>query len=195
MYKFGAVLGMLALSACMGPPTANGFRDMSVSVERSSTVPSGPLPYGEISQACGVSRSALGRKITQFPENSGKYQIYDTKPGSSGLRTFYVTGFSDGCARQFSASLAVFGSIKTYENIRYSPAGKTIPFSTTDQAYEKLKGQLCKVPAGKPCGANLNKISENTVFLTVYKNFGANKGWTDVLIHGGKVIAFDHKRG
>lgn len=195
MYRILTVFAMLALSACMDTTASNSFRDMSVTPESANLGPNDVLPYGEVAQACGVKQSTLGSPIAQFPESPAKYKIYDTNPSASGLRTIYVTGFADGCPRQFTASLVVFGSPETYEEIRYGPASKTVPITGIDQAYEQLKAEVCNVPAGTPCGASMTKMSKEAVFLTVYKNFGGSQGWMDMLIHGGKVIAIDHRRG
>lgn len=155
--------------------------------------PGATLPYGEIARLCGVSAAKLGKKTASYPERGRGYTIYDSAPGSTGLRNFYVTGFDDGCARQFTAALVVFGEVTTYEQIRYSAASKTQPVSATDVAYETVKSRVCRVPKGKPCGSRLPQLAKTTVFLSIYERFGSNPRWKNLLLHDGEVAALDVK--
>lgn len=155
--------------------------------------PGTTLPYGEIARLCGVSGGRLGRKVEQYPARGGTYKLYDSAPGDEGLRSFYVTGFEDGCARQFSAALVIFGNPEIYEQIRYGLAGETQPVAETDRAYEDIKSRVCKVRRGKPCGAQMSNLSKDTVFLSIYERFGTNARWKNLLLHDGRVVALDLK--
>lgn len=149
------------------------------------------LPYGTLARVCDVRTRELGRRVERYPERSGMYAIYDSDPGNTEPHTFYVTGFKDGCARQFTAALALFGSTETHERLRYGLPAKVQPYSATDAAYERLKSRICRVGRGKPCGAALPRLSRNTVFVSVYENFGSNPVWKTILIHDGEVVETD----
>lgn len=151
------------------------------------------LPYGQIARLCGVSAGRLGKKVGQYPERGAKYTLYDSAPGGQGMRNFYVTGFDDGCARQFSAALVLFGTPEVYEQIRYGLPAETQPVAETDRAYEALKSRVCRVGRGKPCGARMKTLSRDTVFLSIYERFGTNARWKNLLLHDGAVLALDVK--
>ncbi|MFW2587985.1 hypothetical protein [Sagittula sp. SSi028] len=152
------------------------------------------LPYGEIARVCDVPTSALGRKTQSWPDSGrGGYDLYDSAPGSSGARTFYMTGFQDDCARQFTAALVVFGSPETWEQIHYGPAGGTLPVSATDAAYEQVKTGFCRSGRGAPCGSKMDALAKTTVFVSVYERFGDNTRWKNILLHDGEVVATDVK--
>lgn len=161
-----------------------------------SEIPPGTvLPYGKLARVCGLPKRDLGKKVLQYPEKRPQHRIYDTNPGSTAPRTFFVTGFGDGCARQFTASLAMFGSASMHEQLRYGLPADVQPYSDTDKAYEKLKSRVCKVPRKKPCGAKVNRMEKNTVFLSIYERFGSNARWKNLLLHDGEVVAQDIKGG
>jgi hypothetical protein len=151
------------------------------------------LPYGRLARICGVSKAQLGSKAGSWPERGRGYTLYDSAPGGIGQRTFYLTGFDDGCARQFTAALVMFASPESYEAIHYGPSGKSQPVSDTDRAYEKIKSKVCRVKAGKPCGSSMKKLSKDTVFVTVYERFGGSPRWKNLLLHDGEVAALDIK--
>lgn len=148
------------------------------------------LPYGEVARVCDAkSKSSLGRRLDQAPAPGVGYSLYDSDPQSTGPRTFYVTGFRDNCPRQFTASLALFGSPKFHEQLRYGRPSKLYPYSTTDRAYEKVKSAICKVGKNKPCGAKMVSLERTTVFISTYENFSENARWADILMHDGTVLA------
>ncbi len=151
------------------------------------------LPYGKIARVCGANPSQMGKKAGQWPERGRGYTLYDSTPGATGQRSFYLTGFDDGCARVFSAALVLFASPESYEAIHYGPAGATLPTSETDRAYEKVKSRVCRVGKGKPCGSKMKKLSKDTVFVTVYERFGGSPRWKNFLLHDGGVEAMDIK--
>lgn len=149
------------------------------------------LPYGTLARVCDVPKRQLGTRIAGYPERRSSYMIYDSQPGNTGLHSFYLTGFEDGCARQFTAALAMFGSPQTHEQLRYGLPSKVQPYSATDAAYEKLKSKVCRVGRGKPCGSGMNRLARDTVFVSVYERFGSNPVWKTLLLHDGAVIETD----
>ncbi|SMY05987.1 hypothetical protein [Flavimaricola marinus] len=151
--------------------------------------PGTTLAYGQIATVCGLRTRDLGRVVGS---ESG-YTVYDTNPASTGQRTHYVTGFDDGCARQFRAALVLFGDVGTHEVIRYSDGTRDLPYSDTDNAYEEIKARVCRVSSGQPCGSALDRLARRTTFLTVYANFGLNPEWADILLSDGDVVAMDFK--
>lgn len=186
-------------------PAPSGFlglfaRPGGVATGASSTVSDGPdaaivapgqvLPYGEIATVCGLPDAALG---TAMATASGLV-IHDSAPGSIALRSHFITGFPDGCARQFTAALALFGDVGTHEIVRYQPSNAGIAYTETDLAYEQIKGRVCGVAQGQPCGARLEQLGRNTAFVTVYERFGSSPVWAEILIHDGAVVAMDFKR-
>ncbi|WP_368185074.1 hypothetical protein [Aestuariibius sp. HNIBRBA575] len=147
------------------------------------------LPYGEIARVCDISRRQLGTKVDQI---NGQ-DLYDTIPNSTAQRTFYVTGFPDNCARQFTGALVLTGDVGTHEVVRYAAHNDGLAYSATDSAYEAIKAQFCRVPHGEPCGSRLERLGSLTTFLTVYDSFGAGDDWIEILIHDGAVVAIGPK--
>ncbi len=157
-------------------------------------VPAGTvLPYGKLARMCDGNPKSMGKEVAHYPERSPKYRLYDTAPGSATAHTFLLTGFPDGCARQFTAALALFGGPGMHETLRYGLPAKTQPYSETDRAYERVKSAVCKVGKNKPCGAKLSRLEKDTVFLSVYERFGDNARWANILLHDGAVMAQDLK--
>lgn len=154
-------------------------------------VPGTVLPYGQVATVCGVPTSAMGTVVGQ----AAGYTLYDTASNTIALRTHYVTGMTDGCARQFTAALALFGDLPTHEMVRYQPTNASMPFSATDVAYEELKGAICGAASGQPCGNSIDRFAANTAFITVYETFGTNPKWSEVLLHAGDVVAVSEKSG
>ena len=148
------------------------------------------LSFGEVKTICGVSKRELGREVAQSP-GSGKYRLYDSDPSSTALRPQFLTGFRDKCARQFSASLVMFGSSEVHEATRYNPLN-TNPYSTTDQAYEKTKSKVCGVRPGKNCPENrISRLARNSAFVSVYRGFGDSGDWLEMFLNNGDVAAFE----
>lgn len=143
------------------------------------------LPFGQIAPNCTVTAAQMGRKVD---DNAG-YEIYDTAPNSAALRTHYITGFKDKCARQFSASTALMGDIGTHEVVRYLPDNAKHPYSAADNAYEQIKASYCGAGRGKPCGSKLDGLARNTTFITAYESFADNADWADMLLYNGEVAA------
>lgn len=164
-------LPALALAACdeaLGPAPTAAFAEASAA-----------LP-----PVCGLSASALGSPV----EARAGYAVHDSAPGSMQPRTHYITGFEDGCARSVTAALVMFGDLATHEVTRYeAPEGA---FTAADTAYEQIKAQVCGAAAGQPCGANLDRLARDTVFVSVYPVFG-EEAHRDFLLHDGEVVAAD----
>jgi hypothetical protein len=153
------------------------------------------LPYGVVKPICGVSNGQMGKLVAKYPDRRPTYKVYDSDPGNTGAHTFYVTGFEDGCARQFKASLAMFGSVEMHESLRYGLPAKVQPYSVTDKAYEKVKARVCGAPRKTPCGKRVDRLADDTVFLSIYERFGGNSQWETLLLHAGEVVAQDRKGG
>lgn len=148
------------------------------------------IPYGEIARSCASKRQKLGRKVET---SAAGYKVFDTKPGTTGLRTFYITGFGDGCPRQVTASHVLLGAPSFYEQLHYGPAGQHLAFGETDEAYEKVKGRVCGARRGKPCGGNMRKLERSTFFINTYAQPKDNTSWSEMLIHEGEVMASSMK--
>lgn len=147
--------------------------------------PATQQPLGTISRTCGLPQSSLGTAIAKV---SG-YTLYDTVPNATAPRPHYVTGFSDGCARQFSAALATFGDVGTHELIRYAQTRVSLDYSATDQAYEAIKSRFCRVGFRQPCGNRIDALARRTTFLTAYPSFGGAGKWAEYLLSDGAVTA------
>ncbi|MEQ9260430.1 MAG: hypothetical protein RIG84_15195 [Roseovarius sp.] len=153
------------------------------------------LPYGRVAKLCGVPPRKLGKQVAAYPERNPIHRLYDSAPGSTEPRTLYLTGFDDGCVRQFTAALAMFGSVEMHEQLRYGLPAEVQPYSDTDRAYEKIKRQVCGKPRRQPCGAKLPMLERDTVFVSVYERFEGSASWSNLLLHRGDLVAQDHKQG
>lgn len=147
--------------------------------------PGTELAFGEIARVCALPKAAMGREV----ERAGTYKLYDSAAGSKTARAFYITGFEDGCPRQVTGAMALFGSASSHEAMRYGAPFEGKPYSDTDKAYEAAKKQTCGVSKGKPCGAKLAALEKTTVFLTIYDQFVDARSWHNVLLHEGAVLA------
>lgn len=174
------------------PATKRGlFRRLPASAPASTVAPGQVLPFGSVGVACGLGKRALGKEVDRFPKDGrASWRLYDTDPTSTGPRSQFITGFSDGCARQFTAALALFGSPGLHEIHRYGAAQKNVPYSASDKAYEKVKSNICGVGRGKPCPeARAGRLEKATSFVTVYQQFGGSVAWLEMLLHNGKMLA------
>ena len=169
-----------------GPRRASGSGRAAATV-----APGQVLPFGEVGLACGLRKSQMGREVDTFPrEGRASWRLFDSAPGSTGPRSQFITGFSDGCPRQFTASLTTFGAPDVHETLRYSAPMKRVPYSPADTRYEALKTRLCGVGRGTPCPAGKRgRIEDSVVFVSVYHRFGDSKGWMELLLHNGKIEA------
>lgn len=166
--------------AAPAPTAGLALRDVAIGTR---------LPFGEVGRVCGVRPPALGTRIDQAARKGSDYALFDSVPNGTTPRTFYVTGFSDNCARQFTASLALFGSPEFHEQLRYGLPAKEYPYSTTDTAYEKVKQSVCKVGRDTACGPRIDRLNNTTVFVSIYEKFEDNARWADMLLHDGALLA------
>ena len=145
------------------------------------------LAFGEIARVCDARGKSLGKKV----DGSGRrgFTLYDSKPGVRDKHTFYLTGFEDNCPRQFTAANALFGAPSFYEQIRFSPAGKHLPYAETDKAYDKVKSSVCKSRKKEPCGNKIEKMDSKTAFISAYEFDEHNGKWKEFLVHDGEVLA------
>lgn len=145
----------------------------------------GQLPLGKIGRVCGVRKRNLGDMV----QSAGGITLYDTDPNTLSARTFYLTGYSDGCPRKFTAGLAILGDPTLHEALRYS-RGNT-GYSDIDNAYETVKNRVCRVKRSQPCEKRRSALIGSTVFLSIYNRLGAPKPAGTLLFHKGKVVASD----
>ena len=172
-----------------GATTASTTPDATPGPDATEVAAGTVLPYGEIATVCGISGTALGTRIGTV----AGYTLYDTQAASIAPRTHYITGLDGGCARQFTAALALFGDLPTHELIRYQPSNAHIAYTATDTAYEEIKVGFCGVAAGQPCGARIDRLARSMAFITVYETFGTNPAWNEILLHDGDVVAMSFK--
>ncbi|PIE09691.1 MAG: hypothetical protein CSA72_11455 [Rhodobacterales bacterium] len=140
------------------------------------------LPFGEIARVCDLRRSDRGTKIGE----AGGITLWDPFPNSTAPRPHYLTGFPDGCARSFTAALAMFGAADMHETTRYSASG---PYDAVDQAYEDVKSRVCRARRGQPCGDKMPRLERQLAFVSAYDSFGNSTNSAAFLIHAGKVLA------
>lgn len=160
------------------------------------SVPAGTLlSFGEVKPVCDLPEDRRGKEIEAFPARRAAYRLYDSEPGRTTPHPFYITGFSDGCARTFTAAVAIFGSPEMHELLRYGLPAEVQPYSDADRAYEQIKSRVCGVGRSKPCGSRISRIEKNTVFVSVYEAYGGTSRWLEMLLHAGEVVASDIKAG
>ncbi|OUD10288.1 hypothetical protein BVC71_01895 [Marivivens niveibacter] len=145
------------------------------------------LEYGDVAAVCGLSNRDLGQKV----ETKSGYTLYDAGGDPASPRTHYLTGFADGCARQFTAAMVIFADVGTHEFVRYQSATANDDYTETDKAYEVIKARFCRAGHGDPCGAKLDALAGRTTFLTLYERFGTNPHWINILLSDGVVSAVD----
>ena len=164
--------------------------DPSVPVTDASEIaPGSLLPYGTLVRVCDIRKSDLGTEVARYPERGRGYRLYDTDPSSIDLRTHYLTGFQDKCARQFTAALAIFGETSVHEAVRYDRSNRDLAYTETDEAYERVKSRVCGVVRNEPCGEKHRRaLDDTTVFVSVYERFVGNPRWADMLLHEGEVL-------
>jgi hypothetical protein len=147
------------------------------------------LPFGTVGISCDARPKDMGKRVDQFPNTgTATWQIYDTNPTSTTPRTQYITGFKDGCARQVTAALILFGAPSLHEVHRYAKARSKVSWSKADNTYETIKSKVCGVGRATPCPENkIGKLEKHMAFVSVYKQFGDAQGWLELLLYDGKV--------
>lgn len=147
------------------------------------------LPFGIVGISCELRPKDMGKRVDQFPSSGpAAWQIFDTDPTSTAPRTQFITGFKDGCARQVTAALILFGSSSLHEVHRYAKTRSDVSWSKADNNYETIKSKVCRVGRKTPCPSNkVDKLEKHMAFVSVYKQFGDAKGWLELLLHDGKM--------
>lgn len=174
-----------------GADDASGTVPVTSGPDSAVVAPGTTLPFGALATVCGVARGDLGQAVA----TGGGFTLYDSAPGGAGMRTHYLTGFPDACARQFTAAFAVLGDVGTHEIVRYLPGGAESGWSGTDEAYEALKSSFCRVNRGQPCGDAIDRLARVTTFVSVYRSFETNPTWVELLLHDGAVVAMATEGG
>ncbi|MGY9047312.1 hypothetical protein P775_15525 [Puniceibacterium antarcticum] len=182
-------MALCLLAGCGAGPSGGALSEEAVDYVQVG--PGEVLPYGRLARQCGTPARALGKQVARYPAGGGGYTLYDSEPGGSRARSFFLTGFDDGCARQFTAAFVIFSAPSDFERLRYGRPSETVPRSGTDTAYEVLKAQICGVGADAPCGARIGRLERNTAFVSIYETFGSNPRWKTMLVHDGAVLAAD----
>jgi hypothetical protein len=172
-------------------PAQNGapHRRVASAGPDKDVVPGTVMAFGNIGRVCDQKRGDMGRRVAQYPDRGVKYRIFDRAPDSMNSRTFFITGFDDGCARQITGAMVMFGDVEMHESLRYGTAASIQPRNDIDKAYNRVKARVCKVGKNKPCGDRINTLQRDTVFLSVYETFGQGGRWNNILLHDGQVEA------
>ncbi|MEQ6250058.1 hypothetical protein ABMC89_14285 [Sulfitobacter sp. HNIBRBA3233] len=144
------------------------------------------LPFGEIARVCDAKGRNLGQRVDVASRRG--FTLYDSVPGIVAKRTYYLTGFDDGCPRQFTAANALIGTPSSYEQFRFGPAGANMPYAATDAAYDKIKARECGSRKAKPCGSKIGKLDKQTAFVSAYEFNEHNGRWKEFLVHNGEVV-------
>lgn len=143
-----------------------------------------------LTRVCGTTSAQRGEEVDRA--GSTGVRLFDTAPGKIIPRDFYLTGFDDGCARRFTAALALLGSPAMHELMRYDPMLENMPWSDVDKAYERVKNRTCSVRRGEPCGDNrISRLSRSAAFVTLYDRFGNSSARTELLLWKGELLASD----
>lgn len=188
--KRGGLLGLLRPKRTPEAQTAAAQLPRS-GPDAQDVAPGTILPFGVVARVCEAKGRALGKRVEKAPASG--FALYDTDPQTTGPRSFHITGFNDGCARQFTAATVVLSSAETYEQFRFGPAGKHLPQGDTDAAYARIKRQACGAGKNKPCGAQIKTLNRSTFFVSSYRDLGQTGGWSELLIHQGGVVAAAQK--
>ncbi|NNE52324.1 MAG: hypothetical protein HKN30_07970 [Sulfitobacter sp.] len=182
----GGLFGLLGPRDSAGPAASGPVESDLPEVDYGTVI-----PYGQIARSCAARGKSLGHKIENGPARG--YKLFDTGPGTKGLRTFYITGFPDRCPRQITAANVLLASPSIYEQLHYGPTGRHLPSGETDAAYERVKRRICGKSKGRPCGGKIGEMDRTTFFITSYPRLGGTPRWSEMLIHKGEVMAAGFK--
>lgn len=156
---------------------------------RASTKAPAGIETGPVAKACGTRGKALGKVVEKGP---GNWKLHDTVPGSTAVRDFYLTGFSDGCPRKVTGAVAMFGSVELYELVHYGPVGMEPKGTETDRAYARMRAKACG-SASKACKARgVKKLSKQAIFVDVYASHAGSTRY-ELLMTRGKLAAVSKK--
>ncbi len=182
------VLAVLCCVALALPAAAQDKKGLG-NLFRASTKAPTTIDQGPVAKACGVKGKALGKKVEKGP---GKWALYDTAPGSSAKRDFYLTGFRDGCPRKITGEIAVFGSVELYELVNYGPVGMKPKGTETDQKYARLRAKVCGSSKSACKERQVKKLAKSAVFVNVYPS-AATSSRLELLMTGGRLAALSKK--
>jgi hypothetical protein len=157
------------------------------SAGRSTVADGETVNFGEVGVICNMRKSSLGSKVDSFPrEGRPVWELYDTDPSSITQRTQFITGFKDGCARQVSAALVIFGAANLHETHRYSATRLRAVWTQADEVYEKVKVKVCGVSREIPCPEKkLDRLEDQLAFVTAYASFGSSSKRLELLLNAG----------
>ncbi len=191
MNRAASLFILLALlGACGALPGGGSFSGDSVADVRDADF-GAVQHFGEVARVCEAKGRDLGQQVNETAAKG--YHLYDSEPGSSGARQYYITGFADGCPRQITAANVLLAGASDYEQFRFGPAGENLPYGETDAVYEKIKGQVCGTRRGQPCGRRVAALDKSTFFVSAYERFGETSRWSEILVHDGAVMAIAMK--
>ncbi len=148
------------------------------------------LAFGQIGLACGIRGRALGKEVDRFPERGKGYRLYDSNPSTTGPRAHFITGFKDGCPRQFTASLALLDSPVLHEQLLSVESSGAQHSTAADIAFQKFRAKACRTGQGKVCPEKrISEMEKSMAFVTTYERFGGNANWNEILLHNGAIVA------
>ena len=138
----------------------------------------------------GSARPRANRWVRKIEDGPAKgYALYDTASGSAAARTFYITGFADGCPRQLTAANVLLGAPSLYEQLHYGRAAKTWPSPRPTQPMKRSKRRSVARARANPAERRSASWTEH-VFVSAYDSFGNSNRWTELLVHDGAVLAW-----
>ena len=167
------------------------------SSSKPSKVPGGRiklLPYGKIARVCDLPKREMGKKSCAIPGKSAGVMCCTTlnlviqrrTPFTSPDLTMAARGSSLPRWRYLARSKCTSNCVMVYLPRRN-------PIATRTRHMKKIKSRVCGVRRKKPCGSKLSRLENDTVFLSIYENFGGNQRWSNLLLHSGRVLAQDIK--
>lgn len=145
------------------------------------------VPFGVIARVCSAKGQDLGTRVEEAQARG--FALHDSAVGAAGARTWYLTGFADGCPRQLTGANVLLGSASLYEQFQFGPGAANLKQGETDRAYARIKQQVCGTGRGKPCGNRIGRLDQSTFFVSAYERFGNSSRWTEVLVHDRVAVA------
>ncbi len=113
MNRTASLLTFLALlSGCGTLPGGSSFTGDSSADVRDMAF-GAAQHFGEVARVCDAKGRDLGQQVNETAAKG--YRLYDSKPGTSGARSYYITGFADGCPRQLTAANVLLADASHYE--------------------------------------------------------------------------------